>query len=110
MFSSTCVRSVSASGQRLGAPTRRTYLGDGDVKVEVHAHDRSGQEHDKYYKGGVLKVGHLSFHAAELDAPADGRLGRWRLESQSLPIGGLDVLFVETSSNACPKEEEKEES
>ena len=104
IFSSTCVRrSTSTSGQRLGTPTRRTYLGDGDVKVEVHAHDRSGQEHDKYYEGGVLKVGHLSLHAAELYTPADGRLGRWRFKSQSLPIGGLDVLLVETSTMPCPK-------
>jgi hypothetical protein len=47
-------------------------LGDGNVKIYAHAHDRSREEHDEHREGGILKVGHLNLHATKLDAPADG--------------------------------------
>lgn len=68
--------------------------GDGDVEVEAEAEDGAGDEDDEDGEGGVLEVGHLDLHGAELDAPPDVGARRRRLEPHVLPVGALDVLEV----------------
>lgn len=67
---------------------------DGDVEIQVEAQDGAGHEHDEDTKRRVLEVGDLDLHAAELDAPANIRVWRGRLEAHVLPIRALDVLEV----------------
>lgn len=67
-------------------------LRDGDVKVKAKTEDRSSKEDDKDGVCGILKVRRLNLHASELNAPADGRPWRRRLETECLPIRRLDVL------------------
>mmetsp|Transcript_27173 Transcript_27173/g.72100 ORF Transcript_27173/g.72100 Transcript_27173/m.72100 type:complete len:467 (+) Transcript_27173:642-2042(+) len=76
-------------------------LRHGNVQVELGFKDRAGQEHDKGREGSVLKVGDLDLHASELHPPtnvaliraAQGTLvRRWRLPTQCLPIGALQIF------------------
>ena len=67
---------------------------DRDVEVEIEAEDRAGDEHHEYAEGCVFEIGHLDLHGAELDAPADVVVGRWRLEADVLPVRALEVLEV----------------
>eukprot|EP00966_Prymnesium_polylepis_P300745 6950315-Prymnesium_polylepis.2 len=64
----------------------RAHLGDGHVEVEAKVEDHTRDENDEDGEGGVLKVGHLDLHRAELDAPAN--VGRARLRVEPLGRGG----------------------
>ena len=44
-------------------------------------------------EGGLLVACGLDLLGTELDAPADWRVGGWRLEADCLPIRALDVLY-----------------
>lgn len=62
------------------------YPGDGHVEVEVEGEDGARDEHDEDTEGGVLEIGDLDLHGAELDTPANVRTGWRRLEAHVLPI------------------------
>jgi len=70
------------------------YLGDGHVKVQVEAEDRSGQQDDEHRVGGVFEIGELNLHASELDPPTDGRIDGRGFEPHRLPICRLNVFKV----------------
>lgn len=67
-------------------------LRDRDIKIEVECEDSSGQEYNENCKCGILKVGQLYFHAAELHSPTNGGAWWWWFETESLPIRRLEVL------------------
>lgn len=69
----------------LGAPHVLVDLGDGDQHVVVETENYTCQEDHEAADGRVLKVCELELAWAELDAPADLRVGRRRLESHGLP-------------------------
>ena len=54
----------------------------------------TGEQHDEADDGRVLEIGELQLARPELHPPADGRVGRGRLEAHGLPVGGLNVLEV----------------
>ena len=68
--------------------------GDGDVEVQIEAEDCPRDEYDEDGESGVLKVGDLNFHRAELHTPADVCVVWRRLEAHVLPVCGLDVFEV----------------
>lgn len=70
------------------------YLGNGNVEVESEAQDCAGKKHDENAKGSILKVGHLDFHATELDPPTNLPARRRWLEAHRLPVCTLNVLEV----------------
>lgn len=65
----------------------------GNIECQGERKNSSRKQDNKQGKGSVLKIGHLDLHAAELDAPPDVRIGRRWLESHSLPISRLKVLY-----------------
>ena len=69
-----------------------THLGNRNVKVQVESKDGSRQEYNENGKRGVLKVGQLYFHAAELDSPTNLGFGWRRFETKCLPIRRLEIL------------------
>ena len=75
-----------------------THLGDRQVQVEAIVQDRAREKHDEDGEGSILEVRRLYFHRSELDAPADGRVGRWWLEAYCLPICGLDILQIKVNT------------
>lgn len=47
------------------------YLGNRNVEVQIKCQHRSRQENHKNRESSVLKIGHLHFHGAKLNAPPD---------------------------------------
>lgn len=64
-------------------------------QVQIEGKYDARQEHSKDRVRCILKVGQRDLHWSELGAPSNAfLLGRWCLESDGVPIGGLDVLKV----------------
>ena len=69
-----------------------SYFGYGHVEIDVEAQNRSRKKYDENSEGSVLKICHLHFHAAKFHPPSYPRVGRRRLETESLPICRLNIL------------------
>lgn len=68
------------------------HLRDGNEEVEFESEYGACEQDNKGCEGGILEVGQLQLHWAELHAPTNVRVRRRRLESHRLPIRRLDVL------------------
>lgn len=68
---------------------------DGHDEVNVEMIDDIYDEAHHDDQTGVFEVCHLDVHGSELYSPANfGSLRRWGLESEGVPVGGLDIFKV----------------
>jgi len=65
-----------------------------DVEIQIEGQDSTCDEHYEDGKGCVLEVCDLDFHGSKLDTPADVVSSWGRLETDVLPVCGLQVLEV----------------
>ena len=78
----------------LGSLHIHLHLRDGHDHVQVERENGPREQHYEGRQRRILEVRELQLGRPELDAPADGRVERRRLEAHGLPVGRLDVLEV----------------